>query len=164
VHHSRFLCAAIDSGPYLERGIVNNLWSGNGKSRQREIAALCQGRETLRMKTNEYGGSSEASTLPSVASDAPHVTEADRASRAGNSPSGPVAAAVATRQPFPVRTLIVCFTIWLIATQAMIFDQVKFEARAHLLDQATRSLGGPQVVVPSKPLSDLRTGAKVQRL
>jgi len=121
------------------------------------------------MKNNEYGGNSEACTLLSVASDALHITEADRiisnrASRVGNSPSGPVAAAVATRQPFPVRTLMVCFTIWLIATQAMIFDQVKFDARARLLDQATRSLGGPQVVVPSEPLSNRRTGAKVQRL
>jgi hypothetical protein len=121
------------------------------------------------MKTNEYGGNPEASTLPSVASDAPHITEADRimsnrASGAGNPPSGPSAAAVATRQPFPVRTLVVCFTIWLIATQAMIFDQIKFDQRAHLLDQATRSFGGPQVVVPNEPLSHPQTSAKVQRL
>jgi hypothetical protein len=121
------------------------------------------------MKTNEYGGNSEACTLLSVASDAPHIADADRimsnrVSRVDNSPSGSVAAAVATRQPFPVRTLMVCFTIWLIATQAMIFDQLKFDARAHLLDQATRSLGGPQVVVPSERPSNLRTPAKVQRL
>ena len=121
------------------------------------------------MKTNEYGGNSEASTLPPVATDAPHIIEADRimsnrTSRAENSTSGRVAAAAAIRQPFPVRTLVVCFTIWLIATQAMILDQVKFDARAHLLDQATRSLGGPQVVVPSAPLSNRPTGAKVQRL
>ena len=121
------------------------------------------------MKTNGYTGDSEACSLSSMASDAPHVMEADRimsnrASIAGNPPSGPVAAAVAIRQPFPFRTLMVCFTIWLIATQAMIFDQVKFDARAHLLDQATRSLGRPQVVVPTEPLSNRRTSAKVQRL
>ena len=31
--------------PYLEGGIVNNLWSGSEKSRQREIAVLRHGRE-----------------------------------------------------------------------------------------------------------------------
>jgi hypothetical protein len=59
---------------------------------------------------------------------------------------------------------MVCFTIWLIATQAMIFDQVKFDERAHLLEQVTRSLGGPQVVVPNERPSNLRTGARIQRL
>jgi hypothetical protein len=121
------------------------------------------------MKTNEYGGDSKAYTLPYMDTAVPHITEADRitsnrASRTGTSPSGPVAADVATRQPFPVRTLMVCFTIWLIATQAMIFDQIKFDERAQLLDRATRSLGGPQVVVPSEPPLNLPTDARVQRL
>jgi hypothetical protein len=121
------------------------------------------------MKANEHGGNSEACILPSVPSDAPRITEADRimsnrASRAGNSPSGPVAEVVAPRQPFPVRTLVVCFTIWLIATQAMIFDQLKFNERAHLLEQEARSLGGPQVVVPNERPSNLPSDAKVQRL
>jgi hypothetical protein len=79
-------------------------------------------------------------------------------------PSASVATSVATCQRFPLRTLMVCFTIWLIATQAMIFDQVKFDERAHLLEQAARSLGGPQVVVPNEPPSNPPTGAKVQRL
>jgi hypothetical protein len=121
------------------------------------------------MKTNEYGGSSETCILPSVANDAPRITEADRimsnrASKAGSSPSAPVAAAVATSQPFPVRTLMVCFTIWLIATQTTIFDQVKFDERAHLLQQMAQSLGGPQVVVPNERPSNMPPGAKLQRL
>ena len=68
------------------------------------------------------------------------------------------------RRPFPLRTLMVCFTIWLIATQAMIFDQIKFDERAHLLEQQSRSLGVPQVIIPNEPASNLPTGAKVQRL
>ena len=121
------------------------------------------------MKTNQYAGNSAACSLPFVARDAIPVTEADRIMSNRASIAGPPLAALfqrpsAIRQPFPFRTLMVCFTIWLIATQAMIFDQVKFDARTHLLDQATRSLGGPQVVVPSEPLSNPRTSAKVQRL
>jgi hypothetical protein len=60
--------------------------------------------------------------------------------------------------------VIVCFTIWLIATQAMIFDQVKFDERARLLEQEARSLGLPQVVIPNERQSNLSTRAKVQRL
>src|SRR6185503_1819855 len=82
----------------------------------------------------------------------------------GNSPSGAVAPAIASRGPFPLRTLMVCFTIWLIATQAMIFDQIKFDERVHLLEQQSRSLGVPQVIIPNEPASNLPTGAKVQRL
>ena len=74
----------------------------------------------------------------------------NRVFRIGNSRSGIVAAAIASREPFPLRTLIVCFTIWLIATQAMIFDELKFHARAHLLEQSARSFGAPQVVVPNE--------------
>jgi hypothetical protein len=91
-------------------------------------------------------------------------SELDRAGHNRNSPSGAVAAAFSSPGPFPLRTLIVCFTIWLIATQAMIFDQLKFAERVHLLEQATRPLGGPQVVVPNERPSNLPTGAKVQRL
>jgi hypothetical protein len=125
------------------------------------------------MKTNECASDSEPVSVPYSATDmvdrTKHEPEVDRARhnrvlRVGNSPSGAVAAAIASRGPFPLRTLIVCFTIWLIATQAMIFDEVKFAARAHLLEQAARSLSGPQVVIPHERPSNLPTGARVQRL
>jgi hypothetical protein len=125
------------------------------------------------MKMNLYRGDREPSSVPYSANDAvdrtDQGTEFDRARHnlvftVDNSPGGSVAAATANRRPFPLRTLIVCFTIWLIATQAMIFDQVKFDARAHLLEQATRSFGGPQVVVPDERPSNHPRGATVQRL
>ena len=125
------------------------------------------------MKTNQYRVDSEPSSMLYSADDTvdrsgqgPEFNRAarNRALRVGNSSNGAVATAVASRGPFPLRTLIVCFTIWLIATQAMIFDQVKFAERVHLLEEATRPLGGPQVVVPNEPASNLPTGAKVQRL
>ena len=125
------------------------------------------------MKTNEYAGHSEPLSVPYSANDTLESTDQgperdhpryNRVFRIGNSPSRAVASAMASRGAFPLRTLIVCFTIWLIATQAMIFDQVKFDERAHLLEQQARSLGVPQVLVPNEPASNLPTGAKVQRL
>jgi len=125
------------------------------------------------MKMNQYRGDSELFSVPYSANDAvdrtDRGTELDRARhnrvfRVGNSPGGSVAAATAGRGPFPLRTLILCFTIWLVATQAMIFDQVKFDARAHLLEQASRSFGGPQVVVPDERPSNHPRGATMQRL
>jgi hypothetical protein len=56
---------------------------------------------------------------------------------------------------FPLRTLMVCFTIWLIATEVLVFDQVKFNAKTDLLEQAARALHGPEVVVPSERRSNL---------
>ena len=64
---------------------------------------------------------------------------------------------------FPLRTLMVCFTIWLIATEVLVFDQVKFNARTELLEQAARALRGPEVAVPSERPSDL-PGAKMENL
>jgi hypothetical protein len=87
----------------------------------------------------------------------------NRIFRVGNSPGGTVAAALGNRGPFPFRTLIVCFTIWLIATQAMIFDEIKFETRAHLLDEAAQSLR-PQIVVPNGRPSNLPADEEVKRL
>jgi|SRR6516165_10009858 hypothetical protein len=125
------------------------------------------------MKTNQYRGDNDPFSVPYFANDTVDRTdqglELDRAEhnrvfRVGNSPSGAVAAAITSRGPFPLRTLIVCFTIWLIATQAMIFDEVKFETRAHLLEQEARSLGGLQLVVPNERPPNPPTGAKVQRL
>lgn len=129
------------------------------------------------MKTNQYPnqyrGGSEPFSAAYPANDTVDRTDQgaeleraghNRVFRVANSPSGAVAGAVASRGPFPLRTLMVCFTIWLIATQAMIFDQVKFDERAYLLEQATRSLGEPQMVVPSERPSNAPTGARVQRL
>ena len=146
---------------------MNNLRSGSGKSRQREIAVLRQGREWLGMKMNAYRGDLEGSMLPYSATDTRVPADTDRGMSnpilvRGDSASGTVGASV--RRPFPLRTLMVCFTIWLIATQAMIFDQVKFVERAQLLEQTARSLGVPQVVVPSERPSHSLSGAEMQRL
>ena len=123
------------------------------------------------MKTNLYQGDSESFSVQHLADDAVEGTgqrlELDRVGHnrlVGNSSSGAVAPAIVRPGPFPLRTLMVCFTIWLIATQAMIFDQIKFDERAHLLEQQSRSLGVPRVIIPNEPASNLPTGAKVQRL
>ena len=148
--------------PYLERGIVNNLRSGSGKSHQREIAAPRHGREWLNIKMNAYRGDFEASATdarPPIGTD---LAMSNPILARDDSEGGTVGASV--RRPFPLRTLMVCFTIWLIATQAMIFDQVKFVERAQLLEQTARSLGAPQVVVPSERPSHLSSGTEMQRL
>jgi len=122
------------------------------------------------MKTNQDRGYSEPFSVLYPASDTVHRTghrpELARAwdNRVGNSPNGAVATAVASHGPFPLRTLIVCFTIWLIATQAMFFDQLKFKERAQLLEETARSFGAPQVLVPNQRPSNLPSGATVQRL
>src|SRR5215475_3578058 len=116
------------------------------------------------MKTNQDRAHAAPFSVPYSANDMVDWTDQgpeldrDGVFKIGNSPRG------ASRGRFPLRTLIVCFTIWLIATQAMIFDQVKFAERVHLLEEATRPLGGPQVVVPNEPASNLSTSATVQRL
>src|SRR6516165_2171296 len=116
------------------------------------------------MKTNQDRGDAAPFSVPYSASDMVDWTdqgpELDRNGvfKVANSPRG------ANRRPFPLRTLIVCFTIWLIATQAMIFDQVKFDERAHLLERQARSLGVPQVVIPNEQPSNLSARAEVQRL
>ena len=117
------------------------------------------------MKMN--AGDFEGSMLPYSASDAKAPADTDRGMSnpilvGGDSASGTVGASV--RRPFPLRTLMVCFTIWLIATQAMIFDQVKFDERAQLVEQTARSLGAPQMAVPSERPSHSSSGAEMQRL
>src|SRR5262245_53270365 len=130
------------------------------------------------MNTNGYRSESEPFSLPDSTTGAQDVNEQSleighatdhrvmdhRVMRAGNAPSGLLAASVSTRRPFPLRTLMVCFTIWLIATQAMIFDQIKFDERAHLLEQTARSFGAPQMVVPSERPSRSSSNAEIQRL
>jgi hypothetical protein len=54
------------------------------------------------------------------------------------------------RRRFPLRTLMICFTAWLIATEVLVFDEVKVYTNAALLEQAARVLHGPQVIVPSE--------------
>ena len=110
------------------------------------------------MKMNAYRGDFEGSMLPYSASDAKAPADADGAV------SNRILVGAPVRRPFPLRTLMVCFTIWLIATQAMIFDQVKFDERAQLLEQTARSLGAPQVVAPSERPSHSSSGAEMQRL
>ena len=81
----------------------------------------------------------------------------------GDSLSDPGATMPAQRA-FPLRTLMVCFTVWLIATEVLIFDQIKFDAKAELLEQAGRVLRGPRVMVPNERPSNLPSGAKMERL
>ena len=157
----------LEFSPYLEREIANNLRSGSRKSRQREIAVLRHGRDWLGMKMNAYRGDFEVAALPNSATDARAPADSDRGMSnpillGGNSPSGVVGASI--RRPFPLRTLMVCFTIWLIATQAMIFDQIKFDERAQLLEQTARSFGAPQMAAPSQRPSHSSGGAEMQRL
>jgi hypothetical protein len=79
--------------------------------------------------------------------------------------SDDTAIALSNRRSFPLRTLMVCFTIWLVATEVLIFDQVKFNARIDLLEQATRAIHGPQLLVPSERSSNLPgAAAKMENL
>jgi hypothetical protein len=66
--------------------------------------------------------------------------------------------------PFPVRTVMVCFTIWLIATEVMVFDQLKFDAKAELLNQAARALRGSQLIAPSEQPSNPPGNAIMEKL
>ena len=50
---------------------------------------------------------------------------------------------------------MVCFTIWLIATEVLIFDQIKFNIRIEALEQATRAIRGSQLLVPTERPSHL---------
>jgi hypothetical protein len=72
--------------------------------------------------------------------------------------------AVSKRRSFPLRTLMVCFTIWLIATEIIIFDQIKFNTRIELLEQATRAIRGPQLLVPMERPPNLPGAARMEKL
>jgi hypothetical protein len=76
---------------------------------------------------------------------------------------GPVVAALDLR-PFPLRTLMVCLTVWLIATEVLIFDQIRFNAKAELVEQAARALRGSQLIVPSERTPQLSDRAKMEKL
>jgi len=68
------------------------------------------------------------------------------------------------RREFPLRALMICFTAWLIATEVLIFDHAKFNARAELLDEAARALRGRQLIVPGECPLNPSSKAKTQRL
>ena len=72
--------------------------------------------------------------------------------------------AVSNRRSFPLRSLMVCFTIWLIATEVLIFDQIKFNVRIELLEQAARATRAPQLLVPTERPSHLPGAAKMEKL
>jgi hypothetical protein len=59
---------------------------------------------------------------------------------------------------------MICFTVWLIATEILIFDQIKFNAKTELLEQATRALRGSQLLVPTERPSHLSGAAKMEKL
>ena len=65
---------------------------------------------------------------------------------------------------FPLRTLMICFTVWLIASEVLIFDQIKFNIRAQLIEQTTRAIRGRQQLVPAERLSNLPAAAKMEKL
>jgi hypothetical protein len=78
-----------------------------------------------------------------------------------------VSAPVATVFPwrfFPLRLLMVCFTIWLIATEVLIFDQIKFNVQVELLEQATRASRTPQLLLPKQRPSHLPGDAQMEQL
>ena len=90
-------------------------------------------------------------------------TVANRVRESGDSPNAPIAA-ISRRRSFPLRTLMVCFTAWLIATEVLIFDEVKFNANAALLEQAARALRGPEVVAPSERSPDVPSDPRMHKL
>jgi hypothetical protein len=59
---------------------------------------------------------------------------------------------------------MVCFTIWLIATEVLVFDQIKFSIRIEALEQATRAMHGSQLLVPTERPSSIPGDAKMEKL
>ena len=109
--------------------------SGSTESREREIAALSRAQLSWPMKTSEFSTTSEDSAV-----------------------------AVSNRRSFPLGTLMVCLTIWLIATEILIFDQIKFNAKAQLIEQATRAIHGSQLLVPTERPAHFPGAAKMEKL
>jgi len=46
---------------------------------------------------------------------------------------------------------MVCFTAWFIATEVLIFDQLEFDAKTALLEQAARRFAHQSVVPSDRP-------------
>jgi hypothetical protein len=59
---------------------------------------------------------------------------------------------------------MVCFTIWLIATEVLIFDQIEFNVRIKVIEQAARAIRGSHLLVPKEPPANLLDDAKMQKL
>jgi hypothetical protein len=53
--------------------------------------------------------------------------------------------------------------MWLIATEVLVFNQMNFNAKAELLEQAARAFHTPDVIVPNDRPSE-RQGATTQNL
>ena len=87
----------------------------------------------------------------------------EEASEAGDPPNSSVTP-IPRRRSFPLATLIICFTTWLIATEVLIFNEIKFNANAQLLEQTARALRGSQIWVPTEPQSNLPGDAKMEKL
>ena len=60
-----------------------------------------------------------------------------------------------SRKGFPLRTLMVCVTVWLVATEVLVYDLSKFDAKAQLLDEVTRGLRGADITAPGEQSSNL---------
>jgi hypothetical protein len=75
----------------------------------------------------------------------------------------PVAAAF-DRRPFPLRTLLVCFTAWLIATEALVFDQIRFNAKIDLVEQAAKALHESHIINPGERTPEAPNRAKLEKL
>ena len=117
------------------------------------MAALCRPDVSSAMKMN----------IPIEGATDVDSAMANRILASGDSPNEPVAA-ISRRRSFPLRTLIVCFTAWLIATEVLIFDEVKFTANAELIEQAARALRAPQVIVPSERAPSFPSDTKMHKL
>jgi hypothetical protein len=68
------------------------------------------------------------------------------------------------RRSFPLQTLMVCCTIWVVATEVLIFDQIKFNARIELLEQATQGIRGSRLLVPTERSANVPGDAKMEKL
>jgi len=152
---------------------MDDLESSTGKYRLREIAAHCRARQNAAMKINEAPPASDARTFGdsdkavrwATLDRGPdeHRAMSNRILGSGDSPNGSVAA-VSGRRRFPLATLMICFTTWLIATEILVFDQMRFNARVELLDQAARALRGPEVIAPTQRALHFPGGGKTDKL
>ncbi|HEY5992311.1 MAG TPA: hypothetical protein VIU10_07015 [Candidatus Udaeobacter sp.] len=125
------------------------------------------------MKINEHAAASDARNfgdLDKAARWAPldrgvdkHRVMSNRILGNGDSRNGSVAV-VSSRRRFPLATLMICFTIWLIATEALFFDQLKFNTRVELLEQTARAFRGPEVIAPTQRAFNFPGGGNAKKL